>query len=93
MVLGSIKLSALVPLIYDGVSYEHQQDDSGGNSGGARISARHNKFSVCNVVFADGHVAGLRLDELPGGKTLVNELGSVTKLDARNSSVHWMLAQ
>lgn len=94
MRLSNLNPSSQIPLIYDGTYYYHETDDSGANGGGARLSCRHNNFTVCNVVFADGHVEGLRIDQMPGGNsTAVNELSSASKLDARNPFVHWRLDQ
>jgi prepilin-type N-terminal cleavage/methylation domain-containing protein/prepilin-type processing-associated H-X9-DG protein len=89
--LSSLNPSSQIPLIFDGNYYYHNNNDSGSASGGARISARHNGFTVCNVVFADGHTEGLAIKQLPGGNTTSNELGNGTLLDARNPSVKWML--
>jgi prepilin-type processing-associated H-X9-DG protein/prepilin-type N-terminal cleavage/methylation domain-containing protein len=92
MKFSNITPASQVPLIFDGNYYYHENDDSGANSAGARISARHNGFTVCNIVFADGHTEGLTLKQLPGGNsTAINELGIGTLLDARNPAVKWML--
>jgi prepilin-type processing-associated H-X9-DG protein len=91
MPLSALNPSSQIPLIYDGSFFYHENDDSGGNSAGSRINARHNNWTTCNILFADGHVEGLQLKELPGGIGTSNELGNGTLLDQRNPSVKWML--
>jgi prepilin-type processing-associated H-X9-DG protein/prepilin-type N-terminal cleavage/methylation domain-containing protein len=97
MQLSALNPSSAYVLIYDGTYYYHECDDSGANPAGARINARHNNWTMCNVLFADGHVDGLTLSQLPGGAAnTVNELGaskSAALLDARNPSVHWRTDQ
>jgi prepilin-type processing-associated H-X9-DG protein len=110
--LSFLNPSSQIPLAFDGNNVVVNNNDSGGNykgpfSGhGANISARHNNYTTCNVVFADGHVEGLTLGQLPGGAPhggtvpgtigpngpgTGNELGNPTALDARNPAVKWML--
>jgi prepilin-type processing-associated H-X9-DG protein len=51
------KQSASMVMVYDGV-YLH-------NTAPNRINARHNKYTVTNVLFADGHVVPLPTKTLP----------------------------
>jgi prepilin-type processing-associated H-X9-DG protein/prepilin-type N-terminal cleavage/methylation domain-containing protein len=87
--LTALQPSSMIPMVFDGISTDHQGFDT-------EINLRHNNATLCNVVFADGHVESLRGDQLPGGMnapTKSTELRSASLLDTRNSSVHWMLTQ
>ena len=88
--LSSMRQASQVVLIYDGCSYYHQGND-------VRISTRHKNWSLCNILFADGHADSLSARELPGGlygtSASPKELGNVTSLNQRNPTVKWMLTQ
>jgi prepilin-type processing-associated H-X9-DG protein len=89
--ITALQPSSIVPMAFDGAAVDHGGCDSD-------INLRHNNATLCNIVFADGHVESLRGDQLPGGMKATNltynaELRNSGSLDTRNSSVHWMLTQ
>ena len=98
--MTALQPSSMIPFAFDGPLLAHGGSDT-------RINCRHNNFTLCNIVFADGHCESLRADQLPGGAngtsasselansntSLAADAANIAALDARNSSVHWMLAQ
>ena len=94
--LSNLRPAPLVPMAFDGVASCLM---ASGVIHDTFINCRHNNYSLCNIVFADGHVEALTAAQLPGGAngtSAYSELAQTNAaalLDARNSSVHWLLTQ
>jgi prepilin-type N-terminal cleavage/methylation domain-containing protein/prepilin-type processing-associated H-X9-DG protein len=68
-----IRHSSEMVMLYDGIIYNMFVTDAtgaikvSGNPTENRLGARHNRNTVTNICFADGHAASYRTAELPGG--------------------------
>jgi len=88
--------STAVPMVFDGAAILHNEYDQ-------NISCRHNNFTLCNIVFVDGHVESVAAKQLPGGPLETNAasstLGSATTLNTGNGvwlgnpNIVWRLDQ
>ncbi len=58
--LGSMRASAELVMLFDGLFYDLATNAN-------RISARHNKLKVTNLLFFDGHAITVPTETLPGG--------------------------
>jgi prepilin-type processing-associated H-X9-DG protein/prepilin-type N-terminal cleavage/methylation domain-containing protein len=61
---SQIRGSSTMAMIYDGLMLHDLKTN--------RISTRHAKKTVCNVLFADGHAAAVQAGDLPLGNTLAD---------------------
>ena len=62
MKMSQIKRNAEFVFVFDGVlGLNHQATNAN------RLNARHNKLTVTNILFFDGHAESLRTKDLPGG--------------------------
>lgn len=59
-----IRKSSTMAMIYDGLMLHDLKTN--------RISTRHAKKTVCNVLFADGHAEAVQAGDLPNGNTLAD---------------------
>ena len=93
--ITALKPAPMVPMVFDGAAIMHNAYDE-------EISCRHNNFTLCNIVFVDGHVESVAAKQLPGGATETTantstslcelSVGSVA-LNARNPAIVWRLDQ
>jgi prepilin-type processing-associated H-X9-DG protein/prepilin-type N-terminal cleavage/methylation domain-containing protein len=60
--ITSIKPAPMVAMAFDGAAILHDGYDQ-------YINCRHNNFTLCNIVFFDGHVESVAAKQLPGGAT------------------------
>jgi prepilin-type processing-associated H-X9-DG protein len=59
--ITEIKKSSEMVFLFDGISLNIQ------NTNANRLNARHNKQTVTNILFFDGHAESFRTADLPGG--------------------------
>jgi prepilin-type N-terminal cleavage/methylation domain-containing protein/prepilin-type processing-associated H-X9-DG protein len=85
MKLGRIRRPDRVPLVYDGLQHHF-----GLGWGYVHINARHNGARVTNVLFVDGHCAGVDRKLLPGG---FNEMADVDVMRQKYPDPQWRLDQ
>jgi prepilin-type processing-associated H-X9-DG protein len=69
--LGSIRYSAEMVFMFDGIFYNLAYSSSPG--GANRINARHNREKQTNVLFYDGHAATHDIMDIPGGRGDANQ--------------------
>jgi prepilin-type processing-associated H-X9-DG protein len=64
--MSEIRKSAETVFLFDGVSFNlHGRPN--------RLNARHNKQTITNILFFDGHAESLRTKDLPGGDGNANQ--------------------
>jgi len=94
--LSNLRPGAQVPMAFDGVG---GCLTSAGVIYDTFINCRHNNFTLCNIVFADGHVEPLTAAQLPGGANGTSAYSELAQpnaaalLDARNPNIKWLLTQ
>jgi prepilin-type N-terminal cleavage/methylation domain-containing protein/prepilin-type processing-associated H-X9-DG protein len=82
---SQIRKSSTMAMIYDGLMLHDLKTN--------RMSARHGKKTICNVMFADGHAEAVQIGFLPNGNTLADsELRDVQYL-SRVPYPRWRIDQ
>jgi prepilin-type N-terminal cleavage/methylation domain-containing protein/prepilin-type processing-associated H-X9-DG protein len=98
--MSQLKKSSELVLIFDGLQGFDVVPGDGGASKGyntSRISARHSKGKMTNILFADGHALSVQVGSLPTGagpsSDLAGDFGSPSVNLGNNPFPKWRLDQ
>jgi prepilin-type N-terminal cleavage/methylation domain-containing protein/prepilin-type processing-associated H-X9-DG protein len=83
--VSQIRRSSTMAMIYDGLMLHDLKTN--------RISLRHGKKTICNVMFADGHAEAVQGGFLPDGNTLADSELRGAEFLARVPYPRWRLDQ